>query len=321
MVLEPRGSGRVESSRHESLKSKKVVDNTVKTGKIPEILRNQCFSNKFHARKKTMKKGIFAGVVLFTLPNFSALIFGSELMSTADAFNAGGWQISAYGQIVENEPVIDNRSSGVVEIPDGAGGTLTVFNRTNSEIEMETSYDSIIGALAFRPRHGLHYRLKFGQVNDYDLEYASGSLTNKLSSLSSGFLWGGGVRWNVTQDTLVTPAVAFDFSYTQTLIDIDRFESGATVVGVNQKVEHEEFQFAVNASNRFRQLEPFGGFKVRRLVTKLKDKSSKTKVRGAQDGISPFLGLAWSMFEKESLLVEVSFVDEVSVSGGINVRF
>ena len=53
---------------------------------------------------------------------------------------------------------------------------------------------------------------------NYKVEFASGSLTNSFESLDDGLIWGTGIRWNATQGTIVSAAMALDLSFTQTIV-------------------------------------------------------------------------------------------------------
>ena len=186
---------------------------------------------------------------------------------------------------------------------------------------MEQKQEGIIAALTFRPYEGLHYRIKAGQITKYSLSYASGSLTNEFENQDSGLVWGVGARWNVSQNTMVSSAVSLDLSYTQTLVSIDRFKSGGTLTPVSQSIKQDEIQGAVTLSHRFKWIEPFGGLKVSQVKTTLKDKSTQEQLKGTQEMFSPFIGVEIEMFKNEKFIIEASFVDEKSVSAGINLNF
>lgn len=242
-------------------------------------------------------------------------------MHSPDQMDAKSFQVSLYGRHAETKPVLTLSSAGSIQIPVSGGGTSTIFSGSNADVKMTADLDAAIAAIAFKPREGLSYRLKLGQVHNFGLEYSSGSFTNKLSSENDGFIWGAGVRWNVTQGTLVSSAINFDFGYTQTLIDLTRFESNSIVSGISEKFSQDEYQAALSVSKRWGMWEPYGGAKVFRVVSHLQDNSTQEKIKGHVDGISPFVGLKIEVFDREYIVIEGSFVDEESLNAGMSVRF
>lgn len=267
-----------------------------------------------------MRKNVIAGVIFFTLILVSKPLFSIELMSSADAFETGSWQLSFYGQSVEKEPVV--KISGVNSIQiQTSGGSEQVFSRVNTELNMESEYETVIAALTLRPKDGLHYQIKMGQLRNYTIQYSSGSLTNSFRSGNDGLIWGVGARWNATQGTIVSAAAALDISYTQSIVKFDRFESGTSVYTTNQRFEQDEIQIALNVSRRWNKIEPYGGLKVNRVITRMKDEITKQRVRGSKDGVAPFIGLSYEIFEKERIVVEASFIEEKSISAGMSIRF
>ena len=263
---------------------------------------------------------VIAGVVFFTLLTQPFLIFGSELMTTADVLDTGGWRLSVYGRAVETEPVLEVTSADNIQVPTTSGNS-TIFSKTNAEIEMEAEYDVAIAALMFRPRDGLEYKIKLGQIRDYEISFASGNLTNAFRAQSEGILWGVGGRWRIKPGSIVSSAMSIDFNYTRAVINLDRFQSGTLVAATDQRIEQDEYQVSLNISRRWKRLEPFGGLKLNRTVTQLKDRVNKQKIRGTEEGVSPFIGLSVDVFERESFIVEVSFVDEEALSAGFNITF
>ncbi len=90
---------------------------------------------------------------------------------------------------------------------------------------------------------------------------------------------------------------------------------------VDEAILEQEFQGALQATYRWKTLEPYAGLKLIRLHTQLDDKTSKERVGGNANEISPIGGLRWAMFDREYLQVEASFVDEKSLTAGLMVQF
>ncbi|MCB4756816.1 MAG: hypothetical protein LHV69_07290 [Elusimicrobia bacterium] len=250
----------------------------------------------------------------------SGRIFGSELLSSADVMESKSWALSFYGTRNRAEPVVRNSNVDAIQVP-VSGGSETIFSDANTDVEMESDYSAAVAAVTLRPHDGFHYRFKAGQIRDYELEYSSGNVTNRLRSQSSGLLWGVGVRWNFQPQTIVSAGMAIDLSYTQTLANLDRFESGGTVERADIRFEQDEFQGALNVSRRWKTWEPYGGVKVAWVSSQMKDGQTQERIKGTDQRLSPFLGLRWEAFPGESVVVEGSFYDEESLSAGMTIKF
>lgn len=260
------------------------------------------------------------GLVVATTILFLTHADASELMSSADVMEAGAWQLDVYGRHAEYEPTVRVSGSGGITVPTSGGGTA-IFSQTNADVEFDQHMDAAIAALTFRPRDGFHYRLKIGQVKEFDIEFDSAAHVNKLSAHDSGLVWGAGMRWNVVPGSIVSAAIAIDLSYANTTATLDRFQSNGVVAAASQRFTQDEYQGAVNVSRRWGQWEPYGGVKVMRLVTTLSDRNTKQRIRGHKDTVSPFLGLKWEVFPREAIVIEGSFLGEESVQAGFNFYF
>jgi len=265
-------------------------------------------------------KNFVAGSLFFVFIFWTSYGFTSELMSTADQMESKSWGITAYGRSVKTKPILKLTDASSIQIPTTGGGT-TIFSASDSDVKLEEDHQETVAAFTTRPRDGLTYHLKLGQIRDFDMQFASGSVTNSLESLKNGYLWGLGIKWNAALGTIVSSAIAIDLSYTQRQIDLDRFHSNGNTISTDKKFEQDELQGALNVSRRWAQLEPYAGIKVLWVQSTLKDDDTKEKVSGRSDGLSPFVGFEWEFFPKESFIVEASFVDEKSLSAGLNVKF
>ncbi len=247
-------------------------------------------------------------------------VFANELMSSADLMGAKEWKITVYGQTVETKPEIDVNNVDAIQIPTISGGS-TVFSAANAVIELEEKFHATIANFLFRPKDGLSYGIKIGQIRGFVVGFSSGSQTNSLEANKNGFLWGANVKWNVSQGTMVSPAVALDFSLVNKSVPLDKFEAGGVTSPTDKMFEQDEYQLALNFSKRWKSLEPYGGLKGSRTVTRLKDGTTKECVRGEKDGISPFLGFQWDVFPGETIVVEGSLAEEKSFSAGMSLKF
>jgi len=280
--------------------------------------------NRHYDFHLSLTAGRLLAVCLFFLGLFLGhvgFINASELMSSADVLESGKIMLSVYGTKSNSEGnlSVSGGQSFSLETPDGNTST---FSDSKADIELTEKMSAAVLALSFRPYDGFQYRVKAGQVRDMSVEYSSGSWVNKLSNVSGdGFLWGGGIRWNLQPATIVSAGVAIDLSYTQTLVNLDKFEANGDVSASNVRYQSDEVQGALEVSRRWKTIEPYGGIKLNWYRSQMEDTVTKSKVAGTKNRISPFVGFLWEAFPNEQFLVEGSFVDEQSISAGFNIKF
>lgn len=251
----------------------------------------------------------------------SVRAYSVELFGAANLLDEKAWSVGAYHTESEIEPVVEISGVNAIQVPT-SGGSTTIFSGGNSEVEMEQESASNVLLLNFRPHGGFQYGLRLGQVSQFELQFSSGSQTNTLESTKDGFVWGLNLGKTIAVGSIVSTAISWDLSYTNTRVDLDRFQGGpVAAVPASQKLNQDEFQAAVNFSRRWKMIEPYAGVKVSSVKTTLKDKTTKESVSGRTEGVSPFVGLEFSFFGKEMLIVEASFVDQKSISAGLNIQF
>jgi hypothetical protein len=251
---------------------------------------------------------------------FGSFVYAAETFSTASLLDERAWTVDVYGRGVKVKPSVRFSGSGGVSVPT-TGGSAEVFSATSADVKMDQTSSDITVALNARPHEGLIYSLYAGQVQDFKLEFSSGSNTNSLRSTSNGWRWGLGVGGVISPMSPVSTGVSWNLSYTQTNVNLDRFQGGDVVSAIDESIQQQEFQGALQAIRRWKMLEPYVGLKLIRLQTRLQDNTSKQRVSGHENGVSPMVGLRWAMFEKEFLQLEASFVDEKSVTAGVVVQF
>lgn len=245
----------------------------------------------------------------------------AEWFGAANTLDEKSWSLGAYYETSETEPVVKISGVNSIQVPLSGGGSSTIFAGTGAEVEMEQKTAANVAIFKFRPRSGLQYSVRAGQVRSFELEFSSGSQTNKLESTKDGFLWGIGLGRYIAVGSMVSTAISWDLNYTQTRAHLDRLQGGTNVFPVSERLEQEEFQAAVNFSKRWKRIEPYAGVKVNTVKTTLKDPGTKAEVSGRTEGVSPFVGLEVALAEHEFLTVEASFVDQKSVAAGINIQF
>ncbi len=244
----------------------------------------------------------------------------SEVFSSADSMEAKSWSFSAFGSTSRLEPKVKVTNNGSVQVPT-SGGSTSVFGTTNAEIKMEQESEQVVGLFEFQPHDGLKYRFKIGQVREFNLEFSSGSQTNKLETTGSGFVWGVGIGGSLAPSSIVSLGIRWDVAYAQTNVNLDRLQGGPAAYAVDQDFRQEEIQGSLTLSRRWKMVEPYGGVKVFHLMNRLVDNGTKEKIKGTNDEVSPFVGLQWMVAEKDSLVIEGSFVGEKSLSAGFKAQF
>jgi hypothetical protein len=247
-------------------------------------------------------------------------VYASEVGTTADVMESGKWSLGIIGRDTKIEPTVRISDVNSIQVPT-TGGPATIFSSSNADVKMTQTFEELIGVLRFRPHDGLTYRVKAGTVHNFDLEYSSGAHTNKLQDTGEGFVWGLGAAWNVLPGTIVSPAITIDLGLTEQRSKLDRFESPGVVAVSGQRFVQDEVQAAVNVSKRFNNFEPYGGLKISRVVSTMKDDATKEQLRGQNDFAAPFIGLSVQMFPGETVFVEGSFLDERGVNFGLNITF
>jgi hypothetical protein len=271
-------------------------------------------------RRLTSKKIKY---VIFLMGGFfvsGSLSYSTEIFGNADSYGNGAWSVAVLGRTSNIKPTVKISGTDAIQIPT-TGGSNTIFSESNANIKMEQSGDEMVAALSFQPRDGFSYLAKIGQIQNFDLEFSSGSLSNEFKALKNGFLWGVGIGKLIAPGSLVSAAISINLSYTERTISLDRFESGGVVSAANHRFEQDEFQGVVNISRRWKKVEPYGGLKVMHFSTHLIDDSTKGKVSGRTDGISPFLGIQWEVFDRENFIVEGSLGVEKSIDAGFKMQF
>jgi len=266
-----------------------------------------------------MYKYILIICSLIASPN---TLFASELMHSASNLESGKLGVSVYSTFVENDLNLEITSSDLIQVPIQGGGNAQFFSDSNKEVEIEGEGRSTIAVFTLRPWDGLHYSLKLGLGNNYEVKVPSVSVKNELSNSSQGFIWGLGARWMLVSHSPVTPAVSIEFGYTQSIYDFDRFQSGSDAASkVDYKFMIDEIQAALTVSKRFKRVEPYGGLKLIRQTTTLRDNVTLENAKGVSDVYAPFLGVQWQLFQKEKLNLEASIGDETLIAFGLNIGF
>ncbi len=193
--------------------------------------------------------------------------------------------------------------------------------------------------LVYQPWETMQYYAAVG-VGDYSVRIPSVTVNNHLTGDKPGTAFTLGAKAVIIADTVVSPAVAVDFSVTRARHLFNRRVPGGIPNinnNINQRLDMMHYALAVETSHLFTlvekekielvalrggvKLEPYGGVRWTRTVADLKDLVDGSHVGGSQDVVTPFLGLRLPMFEHEGLFAEASFVGGYHWGTGLEVRF
>jgi hypothetical protein len=307
MVLAPQGAGRVDRCQHWFLwpfsKRKDL-------GSVNKINRENA-----QAVRIARYLGLFVAAALCGV--FS--VFAGEILVTPDEAALEKWAIAAFFQTSETEPEIEVSGSSSIQIPTSGGGNATVFSQADTDVTLEQSLELAGLTLVMRPKR-LRYTVSIAQVRRFELEFASGPVTNSLRA-DDGFRAGVGIAGSFVPMTMASVGFGWSVDYRYLAANLDRFESAGTVSPANQRVRQDEIQASVTGGWRWKTIEPYAGLKLFRQITRLTDRATRETVRGEADGVSPVVGIEWTPVAGESAVVEASFIDEESVTASWVVKF
>lgn len=198
-------------------------------------------------------------------------------------------------------------------------------------------YDFIQAAyaakLSVKVWEGWHAYVRAGKFTPEIEKVVSGATTKYENKDDfNGSVFGGGVKWVMFPDTLVSPAVTVDLGITQWSADFNKFSNLGLPAGItinaNSGIDATEIQGAVMVSKKLLMFDPYAG--LRAMSTKVKwqttvDIGSQTfvdkELEGDGDGVSPFVGVKFTFLPLVSVVVEGSFVQETNISAGVRVGF
>ncbi|MFH1282454.1 MAG: hypothetical protein ABII27_02175 [bacterium] len=241
-----------------------------------------------------MKKSICA-LLIIIIPG---LCYSAEIMTSARQIGVG--RVSAVAYYAHSEQKID-------------------FER-RSDVSLVS--DALIGKVTVKVYENWHVFFKAGTIGS-DLEY--GSFKYKKDNEFDGALFGGGVKYNLFPDTVVTPAISIDIGVTHFTTDLKRLESPSFIgeQKINHEIESLEWQGVFYISKKFFALEPYGGVKL--IINDLKWKDNNPDatetIDGDNQGVSPFLGVRFNFLPLIGLTIEGSLVAEKALSVGLTIGF
>ena len=177
----------------------------------------------------------------------------------------------------------------------------------------ETPFDYVSQKInikgTFRPGLGLELYILAGVIGS-ELKDGSTSYKGKMDDA----LYGGGIRYVLLGDIVILPAVSFALGLTYSSSYLTK-ENGSEN---DFKLDATELQGSVTASKKIGMVTPYAGLKFFRNWIRWKDEEGD-KGKGNSGDISPFLGAKISFGPLLAIKGEISFADEVTYAGGLNL--
>jgi hypothetical protein len=216
----------------------------------------------------------------------------------------------------------------------GFGRVSGVVYGVNSKKEVDfgefSKYDySTVGygaKLTVKVLGGWHVYAKGGKFSpELKLQTGSQDKFENKDNYQGSFI-GGGVKWVMFPDTIVTPAVALDLGVTKSSSDLNKV-NGVPVLSQNWDINALEYQGAVSISKKLLMFDPYGGVKFFKTAVDWRTTVDEAgnlvdkKISGDANGVAPYIGLSWSILPFVALTAEGSFGAEQSFAGGLTVGF
>ncbi|MBI4377284.1 MAG: hypothetical protein HY549_12655 [Elusimicrobia bacterium] len=264
---------------------------------------------------------LWMGVLVAAVPASAQI-----LATSARQLSKGSLKILGYYQGVKGQ--VHTFSINGAGSCTTASGSVSFPCDQAGDVEAKGSGGGAVVKILGQPFEGGQYYGLLG-VGGYSLRVPSTTITNTLSGDSPGLTAGFGAKATIIPDTIVTPAVAFDFSVTYSQYKFNRRFPGGSGLDhrINQRLRFWQYQVALESSHLFVDafsgwdIEPYGGVKYFFTESYLKDYQDGSRAGGKRHMASPFLGFKVPMWDQEGLFAEASFVDGYQFGAGLEIRF
>jgi len=177
--------------------------------------------------------------------------------------------------------------------------------------EYEDTYDYVSQKVnikcTFRPNLGLELYVLAGIIGS-ELKDRNVSYKGKIDDA----VYGGGIRYVLLGDIVILPAVSFELGLTHSSSNLTE-ENGKKI---DFTLDTTELQGSVMASKKIGMVTPYGGVKF--FHNWIRWKWGK-EGEGSSGDISPFVGGKISFWSFLSIKGEISFADELTYAGGLNL--
>ena len=265
----------------------------------------------------------------------SAVIFfvgkshAEPLGASARQLPARSLKLTGYYRGEQGRDVTFNvAGSGACSTPAGGVNPQVPFTcDSQGKVPAEGSGQAAVARLTWQPFDHAQYYLTLG-TGKYSLHVASLTTVTSLTGDRPGWIYGFGARANVFPETIASTAIALDANVTWEKYWFNRSQPQPrpALANIKERLDLMKLQVAIEASRRFEfdgrwKVEPYGGLKWLRTQAWLKDLDSGDRFGGADDMVSPFLGVNLPWSDNESLWGEASFVKGFEYATGLAVKF
>lgn len=248
--------------------------------------------------------------VLFCFAFSISIAYSSEMMVSAD--RSGGFGADFVLYYTQSKQDIDIETSSqeqisVLNLP----AAISTFSYTGTGMEKyELNKNSKASVLKFSKRFGqkLHPYLKFGILKTELRGYGS-----KWESGSDGALFGGGLKYVLLQDTVVTPAIAVNAGINYENTEIKKINMSES----NLKLKTNEIETSFLASKKIRAFEGWAGLQ----LSWLNGDFEGTDVNATSTNI--LFGLSYGFLKNVGITVEISLINlkDTNFCSGIKMGF
>ncbi|HUW22427.1 MAG TPA: hypothetical protein VMW39_00100 [bacterium] len=183
------------------------------------------------------------------------------------------------------------------------------LNITGYEVPFDYVSQKVNIKCTLRPGLGVEVYVLAGLIGS-ELKDGSTSYKGKMDDA----LYGGGIRYVLLGDIIILPAISFSLGLTHSSSNLTK-EDGEEI---DFTLDTTELQGSVTASKKIGMVTPYAGVKFFRNWIRWKDEEGD-KGKGNSGDISPFLGAKISFSPLLSIKGEISFADEVTYAGGLNL--
>jgi hypothetical protein len=233
-------------------------------------------------------------IIILNLP-FS-LSFAAGIFSTVSS-RAGEVNTEIYNVLVEKKIKLEDTNEQKIDY----------------ELKQELTVLKTIIAIAYN----INFYFKAGFVNS-EIQINN----NKYSGQSDVSMYGGGIKYIFFPDTIITPAVIFDLGVTSSFNRLNTLKINNFKEKINTTLDILEYHSALIISKRFNFFEPFGGvnFSINQIKWENEDTQEQFKGTG-NNKLVPFIGSKVLFYPLLSLIIEMDFIDGMSVGAGLNFKF
>jgi len=222
------------------------------------------------------------------------------------------YSICSFGLATEVMPWVTPTSIGGINLEVYyANSTQNLkLDITGHEVPYDHVSQKINMKCTFRPMLGLEIYVLAGVMGS-ELKYGNVSYKGGVD----GTVYGGGIRYVLLGDIVILPAVSFEFGLNHSSTNLTEENSSKIDFGLDTT----ELQGSVMASKKIGVISPYGGVKFFHNWVRWKDRVGGDKGKGNSGDISPFLGGKISLSRLLSIKGEISFADELTYVGGLNL--